>query len=295
MKIIHPSVGFVPVDLRNIEPSRPAKHDSVLARILVSTIQPDLAEVDGFEPLAISECFEHPRYTPEFLRRAQLSTHCDADPCKHGLQPAWCSFCKDLPFIVDYLAEDRPKAKRYTIPRKFKLDKPFQPMLLSDKAEATLRSIFDVKPKVTPYDPAWDALRLKTHPSRFGEMPLRGNWCPNCKEYVAMGHDGYQGISCEEYIAKRDEKAKQQAAKAAKTLEEYCAEYKEQQRKRTPKANASPTCLWLKLQRQEALMLFHSDAHDLAIIEERKRTGSPITKVDNKLWNKLRRGNKYRI
>ena len=40
----------------------------------------------------------------------------------------------------------------------------------------------------------------------------RNNWCPVCKEYVAMSHDGPKGIVCEEYIKQRAQREAEHVA-----------------------------------------------------------------------------------
>jgi len=72
------------------------------------------------------------------------------------------------------------------------------------------------------------------------------NFCPTCAECVADSHDGPQGISCEEYIAKRDEKAQLRALKDAKKLAAYCAKDKaRRERKFAPKQRSERFSSWL--------------------------------------------------
>jgi hypothetical protein len=111
--------------INNIRPATVSVLGCVLAGAAL-----DFCEVEpAFEPLAVSTCFEQPRYTPEFLRRAHLlSIHCDVDPCNHGLQPAWCSLCKEQ--NNGGCVDARGTAKAYRKRKKLKKDHPITATLL---------------------------------------------------------------------------------------------------------------------------------------------------------------------
>ena len=95
--------------------------------------------------------------------------------------------------------------------------------LKKDSAREPL-CLIRVEPAVTPCDKlALDELKAKALVEPFTGHT---NWCPTCKQYVALSHDGPGGINCEDHLEKIAADERKHAAKREKTLAEYCTEFK---------------------------------------------------------------------
>lgn len=96
-------------------PDRPANPDPMLGEIIS-------AETRCQRAAWTAPTFEIVKGTPG-IHAPWIDTL--PDRCKHGLMKGSCATCNGCN-NPDYLAEDRPKAKRYTTHRKFKKDKAWQ-------------------------------------------------------------------------------------------------------------------------------------------------------------------------
>lgn len=108
------------------------------------------------------------------------------------------------------------------------------------------------------------------------------DWCPICKEYMNGNHDA-KGLACKKHVEK-------QAAKAAKTLEGYCAKWKATWQ-RGPKVQ--PTKLPWSQRSPHARLFYSPEEFDREILVSRGSvTGEAVKQFDK---DHSRKGNKYLI